>query len=733
MPGILSCFENLTPTNGQRDVALAVEAFLNGSDSVFLLSGYAGTGKTTLLGGICRYVIEQQQREVRLMAPTGRAAKVLGDKTSGTATTIHRGIYNFHELESEEGTDAQGQLRDGFQFVYKLASDAEIVRQVFVIDEASMVSDKYAESEFFRFGTGFLLRDLLAFAKAGQPNVHTQLIFVGDPAQLPPFGMNHSPALSEAHFRDTYRLRVQSATLREVVRQGEQSGVLAVATRIREGLAAGYFNQFEIAGNGRDVHALPNGQFWDAYAGANANKIVIAWKNKTAKGINNRIRAERFGPDVPALMPGDLIILAQNNYQHAVTNGTFGMIQTMGAVETRTVLIRGERPVALRWQSVEVLVQADDAGGLRTIQANTLLNFLESDESKLTSAEMRGLFVDFTNRATKLGIKRRSPEFAEMLKVDPFFSALMLKHAYAITCHKAQGGEWKTVFTVWDKNTKEDFNPFTDEQSTSGRNTSDFFRWAYTAITRSSQQLYAINPPRLTPFSKMAWIDTGLATRFLATQGIDDQKLPWGNEQQDLMTRLGLANRELFVQHKIAAIAQVMAPAGLTIETVRSSQYLETVTVRGEADRVGINCWYSGKRKFTRHQKADGSDALFAKVEPLLQQADAITFDLPFAETTDQPGVAEPAQDLPATDKPFVTLLRHKLTEAATLTGIHLSSAKSLQYCERCQFERGSERAVLNFIYDGDGFFTEVRAMPKQCNSASLLAELRHLVQSFRA
>lgn len=732
MPGILSCFENLTLTHDQQQAAIAIEEFLMGNNPIFLLKGYAGTGKTTLLSGICRYIANVQKREVRLMGPTGRAARILGDKNKSAATTIHRGIYNFHQLETEEGRDEQGQLLDGFQFVYTLASDADIVRQVFVIDEASMVSDAYAESEFFRFGSGFLLRDLLTFAKVGQQNISTQLIFVGDPAQLPPFGMNHSPALSETYFQDTYRFRVQSATLREVVRQREQSGVLALATQVREGIASGYFNQFDVVDNGADVRNLPAVHFWEVYKEADKNKIIITYKNKTAKELNSRVRVAEFGPDASALVPGDMIIMGQNNYQHEVTNGTFGMVQGIGTIETRTVYIRGEHPVTLRWQSVEVLVGGDNTE-LRTIQANTLLNFLESDEGKLTSAEMRALFVDFTNRANERKIKRKTPEFSESLKVDPYFAALMMKHAYAITCHKAQGGEWKSVFTFWDKNTKADFNALADEQPTAGRGNSDFFRWAYTAITRSSHQLYAVNPPRLTPFSKMAWIDATLVTQFMEAQGVSHTQLAWSSDQHALMNRLGLSTRELFIQHKIAALSHVAAATGIIIEAVQSSQYLETITFQRTTERVGLNYWYNSKRRFTRHQQADGSDALYNQVDQLLQQVEAVSFELPFAETNEMPRVNESARDIPTTDKPFINLLRQKLTELTTPKIIHLSNSQSFDYRERCLFERGPERVVLDFIYDGDGFFTEVRAIPKQGNSDNLLAELRHLVQPLRA
>ena len=358
MAGILHCFEKLTLTNDQRGAALQVEDFLNSTERVFLLKGYAGTGKTTLLGGICRYIADTMGREVRLLAPTGRASKVLTEKNNGlTASTIHRGIYNFHKLDLEQKSDNADEPGSGFQFVYKLANDEDILRQVFVVDEASMVSDVYAESEFFRFGSGYLLRDLLTFAKVRHNNVYTKVIFVGDPAQLPPFGMTHSPALDPAYFAENQKLVVRSVELREVVRQGAESGVLALATSIREQLAAGFLNQFRIIDNGRDVRTLTDGQLWDAYDRANPNRIIIAYKNKTAKTLNDEVRRRKFGENIPSLLPGDMIVVGQNNYRYALTNGTFGKVQSVGAVETETVYMRKEQPVRLRWQSVELLVR----------------------------------------------------------------------------------------------------------------------------------------------------------------------------------------------------------------------------------------------------------------------------------------------------------------------------------------------------------------------------------------
>ncbi len=720
---ILSHFDNLNLTDDQQQAALAIEQFLVGNESIFLLKGYAGTGKTTLLGGICQYITSVQKREVKLMAPTGRAARILGNKNKSEATTIHRGIYNFHELETQEGKDEQGEILDGFQFVYKLASDADIVRQVFVIDEASMVSDAYAESEVFRFGSGFLLRDLLTFAKVGLANVHTQLIFVGDPAQLPPYSMSDSPALNELHFLKEYNIQVQSAELRQVVRQGGQSGVLAIATQIRQGLASGYMNYFEIADNARDVRNLEFGQFREAYKQADKNKIIITHKNKTAKSLNDQIRANRFGPNAPSLMPGDMIIVGQNNYRHEVTNGTFGMIQSVGQLESRTVFIRGERPVTLRWQSVEVLVRGDDAE-LRTIQAETLLNFLESDEGKLTSAEMRALFVDFTNRVSSQGIKRKTPEFAEALKVDLYFAALMIKHAYAITCHKAQGGEWRSVFTFWDKNTKEDFNPFTDEQSSTGRTNADFFRWAYTAITRSNNQLVAINPPRFTPFSKMTWVDEGLANQFLASQGIEIHTIVWGAAENDLLQRLGVSDREPFIQYKIAEAWHRLQPFGIDINNVVSKPFQEHLMLTKGKETARLLFHYDGKHRFTRYAILLAGDGIQKATEAALSEPTTYVFE---TETSIQGSTINSYNS--DQSKPYLSVLYEEMNRATANLSITIKAVESQQFQERYRLERQQEHATLDFIYDSRGFFGQVKPLASSCNSPKLVRDLSEIIR----
>ena len=206
-------FSNLEFTADQEKAALLIELFLQSSTDVFLLKGYAGSGKTTLIKAMVTY-IESISRNYQLMAPTGRAAKVMSSKTNLPATTIHRGIYSYERLIEKERTKEDKSYT--LTYYYAVANNQGVNDSVLIIDEASMVSDMVSQQEFFRFGSGKLLKDLVEYSKIQNDTNTTKIVFVGDPAQLPPVGMNTSPALAHEYIKSTYNLKVAQTEMREV-------------------------------------------------------------------------------------------------------------------------------------------------------------------------------------------------------------------------------------------------------------------------------------------------------------------------------------------------------------------------------------------------------------------------------------------------------------------------------------------------------------------------------------
>jgi len=253
MSNLKDFYSELVLTKDQSQAVEKLQNFLDGKQQIFVLQGYAGSGKTTMLTGIVKY-LNNIHRPVQLMAPTGRAAKVIHDKTKTDATTIHKGIYSFDDLkEIEDSTQEKNDEKSSsFLYEFKLRQDENNLNKVFVIDEASMISNNLSQGEFFRFGSGYLMNDLVTYSRLSDSQLNTKIIFVGDPAQLPPIGMSFSPALSEMYLTEKFKTIPQITELKEVKRQDSNNGILKSASNIRKAMTSGYFNDFNISANGVD-------------------------------------------------------------------------------------------------------------------------------------------------------------------------------------------------------------------------------------------------------------------------------------------------------------------------------------------------------------------------------------------------------------------------------------------------------------------------------------------------
>ncbi len=253
------------------------------------------------------------------MAPTGRAAKVLQERTGAQAVTVHKSIYSYDELVEVEDESVEGGK--SFLYYYKLRNNADLNNEVFIVDEASMLSDTKQEGEFFRFGSGHLLSDLIEYTGVARPNAKTQIIFVGDPCQLPPVGDSRSRAFDKEYLNEKFRLKIMEAELREVRRQKGTGGLLAAASTIRKSITSGYYNSFSLINNHQDIHVLDPDAFLAGYGEIPANKIIVASKNKTCLELNQDVRERRFGNRDAVLQKGDIVISGGNNYRKGIMNG----------------------------------------------------------------------------------------------------------------------------------------------------------------------------------------------------------------------------------------------------------------------------------------------------------------------------------------------------------------------------------------------------------------------------
>lgn len=613
---IFNHFQHLELTNGQQQALAELQAFLGSQEEVFLLKGYAGSGKTTLLKGLVQY-LHSSEKKFQLMAPTGRAAKVIHQKTGFGATTVHKGIYSFDDLEeikSEEKDEAS------FKYFFKIRNNFEVYNSVLIIDEASMVSDVLSENEFFRFGSGFLLQDLIEYSRI-KGNNSTKIIFVGDPAQLPPVKMNFSPALSEKYLIEKYQLATKPVELKEVKRQGAESGILTAATRIRHCMTSGYFNDFDLREKGNSIFNPSFEDFLDTYKSVKEEKIIITYKNKTALDLNETIRKDKYGDHLP-LQAGDQIIIGGNNYNLGIMNGEFGVVVNASPqVVKRNVnfKIRGGKTkhITLTWRKVELLF-TDENGQQKTVHGQVLENYLYGDNN-LEGHEQQALYVDFKNEHEEL--EPGTKEFKEALAADSYFNAIRLKFGYAVTCHKAQGGEWDNAFVFWDKGTNDNFNFYEQPQSTKAKANEEFYRWAYTAVTRASKNLYCINPPYFTSFSQLAFIDVAIqdALQELTQEPAQPEEIEPNEETLQQMRSFNIEGPTLEDHF-------------LKIRHLARKQYIEVIgwkrmgfeiiyIFKREGTTAAVKTWINGKGDFNGktapYPPQTDSQSLFAEVPPL--------------------------------------------------------------------------------------------------------------------
>ena len=501
-------------TESQRTAIDDFKAFLNGRQQVFMLKGAAGTGKTTLINEFLGILNSLNLPSV-LMAPTGRAAFILSDKTGHPAFTIHRTIYRLSKLESAS-RNKEEDVDDGVQAKFSLKDNSNSKNTIYIVDEASMVDDAVSESEAFSFGSGQLMTDLFEYIRG------RKIVFVGDYAQLPPVGMNFSPALDKGYIESKFSCSVSEIMLREVLRQGKESMMLRNATRIRDCIEAKTFSEFRIHPGDDTIDAsdgLLTPYFRHSPDRPDVKAAVIAYTNRQALEYNLSIRRHYYGQDAPRLHAGDLLMIARNNYayQEELFNGNVVKVVSChpdDKVEKRNINVKignGHiETVELRFRGAEIRFKA--CGAPVSFHVTLLDNLLDDPSGQVGGLLARALIVDFNTRLPN-EIKDQLPlinkilrhhgqlnekqsaiydKYLRLLLTDKYYNALFCKYGYAMTCHKAQGGEWDNVFV--------------DMSRQGGIDNENYFRWAYTALTRASKQIWHYASP---DFDFISSLETG--------------------------------------------------------------------------------------------------------------------------------------------------------------------------------------------------------------------------------
>jgi len=447
------------PTDDQSAALKKIAGYIcdNNNDVIFLMTGYAGTGKTSVISSIVKTLDLLRIRSV-LLAPTGRAAKVLASFSGRQAFTIHKKIYR--QKSSKDGLGS-------FTLDRNLHKDT-----FFIVDEASMVSNSSGDSSLF--GSGRVLDDLIEYVYAG---TDCKLIIVGDTAQLPPVGSVVSPALDASALGD-YGFGLISCELKQVVRQSETSGVLMNATRIRLQVAENDLVHPSIdCINYKDTIRITGEELIDEISSAYGScgmegTIIVVNSNKQANRYNQGIRNRIFFRE-EEISTGDMVMVVKNNYSIIdEEEGGVGFIANGDIAEVKKIRKYEER---YGFRFADMVLKFPDYN--LEIESKVMMDVLHLDTPALPSEKNKELYQNIL--ADYLHIKARRKQF-EAVRNDPYFNALQIKFAYAVTCHKAQGGQWERVFI--------DQGMFNWNEITI-----DYLRWFYTAMTRSTDKVYLVN------------------------------------------------------------------------------------------------------------------------------------------------------------------------------------------------------------------------------------------------
>ena len=727
---IFNHFQHITLTSDQRNALEKLSAFLESEDRVFILQGYAGSGKTTLLKGFVEY-LQSLEKKFQLMAPTGRAAKVINQKTDLESTTIHKGIYSFEELQEIEKGEDENNV--SFLYQYKIRNNPEVHVSVLIVDEASMVSDRLSQGEFFRFGSGHLLRDLIDYGRIEDSTTSSKIIFIGDPAQLPPVGMNFSPALDTKYLSETYKVSVSQVEMKEVKRQDANNGILISATKIRQCLTSGYFNDFDLRENKKDIFNPKYHEYLETYKAQQDQKIIICYKNKTALDLNLNIRCERFGSNLP-IQSTDTVIIGVNNYRLGIMNGEFAVVsEASPTVESREVTFynKGGKTeiIRLTWRSVS-LILPDENNQPKTVNGYILENYLYGD-NYLKPEEQRALYVDFKNRHPKL--KKGTEEFKEAIYNDKFFNCIQLKFGYAVTCHKAQGGEWANAFVFWDRGTQANFNFYESKHNRTGKTNSEFYRWAYTAVTRASKKLFCINPPYFSSFSGMNFIDVNVQQAFNELTGQSNPTTEINiTEVLPELEKFGLVDAPLTIQDHFIHRWYILKKHYIDIEAWQKVGYEVRYIFKRDAQTAAFKHWVNGqnvfKSNFQKLPAQTNSDELFETITKILECVTPIVINRNNIE-----GILTQIEFDVAIEeeKPFLKNLFDFISKGLT-KGEIISNIQHLEYRERYTIVNNGRSCIIDFEYDKAGFFGRVLPLEKKCDCPELLAKIKSIVNNLK-
>ena len=672
----IKSFFQITLNPDQEKVIQNLENFLESKHSVFILKGYAGTGKTTLIKGLID-ALKVENKKFVLCAPTGRASKILRNKT-GYGKTIHSTIYDFDNLITIN-SENEDFAEHSFQFSFPIIKLQE--NTIIIVDEASMISSKESKNELFNFGTNILLNDLLTFAQLH--NSHNKMIIIGDPAQLPPVGDNNSWALEKSFFDDK-KILAREVFLTQVMRQNNNL-ILENAMSIRKCIENPNHKELKFQFDEDSCINFNNKNVVNKYCELFPypdfeNGIIINFSNAQNYWYNKEIR-ENYFPNSSNIAVGDIVQIISNNYHKYKTeiyNGEFAKVLAVGETISQSapvyVEVNGERKkktITLLYRKVTLrLPDFDD-----DIEAYINDSLLESTARDLTIDEMKAVYINTVMRFKESHphSKIKSEEFKNFLKSDDFYNAIRVKYGYSITGHKSQGGEWKSVFVDYFGRVSLRKDPL---------------RWAYTVTTRASENLYAINFPEFGQFYKLKFSNIGNIAH-LPNDAFNFDKVP--------TSPLHKNNEHKCKSWLFWNILSKIEDSEFNIEYIKSEEYLEKYTFRYFDELIIVHFHHKQSGFFEKDfEITSNKTSATERLETLLSKRNEVIFPFEYKATL-----------------PFLEGLYNIVSASCNDLDIRIFNISENidKYYINYYFETSNKISYIQFFFNKNGEFST--AMPK--------------------
>jgi hypothetical protein len=640
------------------------------------------------------------------MAPTGRSARILNSKTAIPAKTIHAHIYALDKIQVDE--DATNPDNPGYadsndsshRFYFPLKEN-EPQSALFIIDESSMIGDLENKGDLVQFGSGKLLSDLIQYARIGRyghiSGERVKILFIGDPTQLPPVSESNSPALSKEYLTNEFNVVATGFNLTKVMRQAEGGEILTQATKLRDSIIEKQFNSFSLKGNGSEIQEISTQNAIDTAVESMAKKVSVAfvtYTNKQALTLNQSIRERIFSKQDLPMQVGDTLLVNKNSPLYSLNNGDLiKVVNPNHLPEVKSIRMKGvEHPVELSFRDV-LIAYRDFNGAIIRSNAFILENLLTSNERELSAAENRALMIDFRSRYKAL--KTNSKEFKAAIGSDKYFNALQVKFGYALTCHKAQGGEWDTVIV-----------DFSDAR---GNTNESYFRWSYTAITRASKKLLTISAPSFNEVSTLDWNGTALPYSNVNSNSLYSEI--W--KDPDWVRFSFIKGQEaLFANYE--KISKLLLENSLNVASITHNQYCEDYLISSENNHVNIQYWYNAKGSVSKIAIKPVSRA---DMNPDLNEEALKLFNLAiFDETLSFDGQDE-----------FFLKFKRQLSSLLKDSNISIVSIRALAYCYRIEFDEEGHKSQIDFFYNNKKQWTKAQEVGGDDSSKDLKKRLEAL------